>query len=540
MPIAKIVKGDTPEGCLAYVLGKEDAVLHKTNCVSSTAAGLAHEFDLARQAQQQTQRRGRKTMNSVCHTSIAFDWEADLSTGQKLEIADLYMRGMGFEPTQNAYVIAEHHDTRHQHLHVIVSRIRWDGYTTPAWQDYQKAEAIMRQVEAEYGLKPIANSRDCEVKAPTVAEIRKHRSTGKPIPRVVIQQAIDECLSEGRWWSLAQLQAQLAQEHSITLTTKPVVLKSGAETLALLFELEGRRYSASKLGRKYSYRRLSAAMEQTELEHSSNQASSSEQPVAAEEQVSVSTRDGEVRAGADSDGLSVEAIEAFRGDIDDISAANPEVVAAEVGSSAVEPFAETGLEVDAAAAAAVEVAAEIKATGNQSSRAANPDRQSFKQQELQTNWEGSAGAEITVNPGAYQWQKWAQEQQAYQDQADTIPSERTQQDWALWRTFEAGTDRWLEQKEIAPASELDGQRRLAQVALYCRLNGYSPEQVARALMISPYGRYAHREPDLAALQWQERDKDRFAILKLMVKIDEKVWQMQSNQRQLSNHQASRN
>jgi hypothetical protein len=51
MPIAKIVKGSTPVGCLGYVLGKEDGVLHKTNCVGRTALEIAAEFDLALQAQ---------------------------------------------------------------------------------------------------------------------------------------------------------------------------------------------------------------------------------------------------------------------------------------------------------------------------------------------------------------------------------------------------------------------------------------------------------------------------------------------------------
>lgn len=163
---------------------------------------------------------------------------------------------------------------------------------------------------------------------------------------------------------------------------------------------------------------------------------------------------------------------------------------------------------------AAEAAAAIKATGNQSSRTAALD--------LQTDLQGSAGAGTTANPDTYQWQKWAQEQQAYQDQSDMIPSERTPQDWALWRTFEAGTDRWLKQKGIASASESDGQRRLAQVAFYCRLKGYDPEKVARALMISPYSIGSVRDPKLAALNWQRRDKERFAVLKLMVKIDEQI------------------
>lgn len=450
MPIAKIVKGNTPEGCLGYVLGKPDAVLHETNCVGRTVAELTHEFDLARQAQQQTHRRGRKTAHSVCHTSIAFDWDADLSTAQKLAIAHQYLEGMGFDRTQNAYVVAEHHDTRHQHLHIISSRIRWDGYTTPSWQDYQRAEAIMRQVEQEYGLKPVSNSRNAEVRAPTVAEVRKARMSGQPIPRQVIQQAIEECLQEGRCRSLAQLKQRLEEQHQVTLTTKPVVLQSGAETLALLFRFKGLTYSASKLGKKYSYRRLSAEFEQAvqtqEVEQSQGTALA---PTGVGEQGQVLDEGAGVEAAH---GLCIA---------DAIVAQEP--------------------------------------------------------------------TQEDVNPD--EWQQWLQQEPWQSHDERRVAQEvadQTQQAWALWRALEAETDLWLQQKGIALASESDGQRRLAQVALYCRLKHYNPQQVARALMISPC-LVGYHDPQLSVLNWQDRDKERFAVLRLMVKVDQQVLRVQQRQ-----------
>ncbi len=403
MPIAKIVKGNTALGCLSYVLGKSDAVLHQTNCVGATAGEIALEFDLALQAQAQRQSRGRKAKTSVYHTSIAFDLEAQLSREQKLEIADRYLEGMSFDKGQNAYVVAEHHDTQHQHLHLIISRVRWDGYTTPCWQDYQKAEAIMRQVETDYGLKPVASSREVEVKAPTVGEVRRSRSTGKPIPRVVIQQAIDDCFERVRPRSLEQIQQQLQDQYGITLTAKPVETRSGASTLALLFELEGRTYSASKLGKKYRYSRLNQSFEAASLEM--------EQP---------------------------------------------------------QGFGEAA------------------------------DQLGPEESEVES------------------WENWlaGQDESHWETALEQVP-EQVQRDWAIWGRLSLATDEWLSNKGIAPAPDQQATRRLAQVALYCRLEGYHPEQVARALLISPHAKQV-QALQVQGLDWQEQDKVQFSLLKLMV------------------------
>lgn len=58
---------------------------------------------------------------------------------------------------------------------------------------------------------------------------------------------------------------------------------------------------------------------------------------------------------------------------------------------------------------------------------------------------GSAQEEASQD----EWRRWLQ--QEYQQSAEE--SEQTQQDWALWRAFETATDRWLQQKGIAPAEQ---------------------------------------------------------------------------------------
>jgi len=130
MPIAKITKGTDAAGCLNYVLGKEKAKLIDTNCLSSGINTMVQEFDLANQVQSQVN-RSKKTTNTIHHASIGIPVGIELSDQTWKHMAQEYIKGMGFDPMQNHYVAAMHQDTDHQHLHLVVNRVRLDGVTTP-------------------------------------------------------------------------------------------------------------------------------------------------------------------------------------------------------------------------------------------------------------------------------------------------------------------------------------------------------------------------------------------------------------------------
>jgi hypothetical protein len=302
-------------------------------------------------------------------------------------------------------------------------------------------------------------------------------------------------MADGRCQSLAQLQQQLEAQHNVTLTTKPVTLDSGAETLALLFAFEGLTYSASKLGKKYRYKRLSAEFEAA--------AQLAQAPDQQQEPLTVATgRGGDGAEGAALNGQEEAGISDTA--IDVAAPVKP------IGAAAVDEPTETKAKV---------VEAETVETDLPVVSAARLSTLSAAAREAEAHED---------------WQSWLDNQQHVEQHppaARQDVSEQVQQDWALWRAFSKGTEQWLQQKGIAPAPDSEGQRRLAQVALYCRLKGYAPEKVARALMISPC-KTSYRDPRLESLNWKERDKEQFAILKLMVQVDEQVRQRQKAMEEL--------
>ena len=57
---------------------------------------------------------------------------------------------MGFASAP--WVAVVHQDTDHQHMHLMACRIGFDGKTISDANDFRKSEAIVRQIEAEFGL----------------------------------------------------------------------------------------------------------------------------------------------------------------------------------------------------------------------------------------------------------------------------------------------------------------------------------------------------------------------------------------------------
>ena len=91
----------------------------------------------------------------------------------------------------NQYVMVKHTDTDHEHIHIVANRIQLDGNVTSDSQDYKRQEAIMRQIERDYGLQPVAPSSTADKRAPTKNEIERSIRTGEASTRQRLQQLCD-------------------------------------------------------------------------------------------------------------------------------------------------------------------------------------------------------------------------------------------------------------------------------------------------------------------------------------------------------------
>ena len=169
--IAKAVKGKGFRGALEYDLTKEQGRVIDKNMAGENPRELAAEFGEIRKLRPNLGK-------AVLHVSLSAAPGEKLTDEQWREIGKRYMDGMGLE--KNQFVITRHNDTEHEHIHILANRIRFDGSVTSDSQDYKRQEAIMRELERDYGLQRVAPSIEAERKAPTKGEIEGGIRTGQP------------------------------------------------------------------------------------------------------------------------------------------------------------------------------------------------------------------------------------------------------------------------------------------------------------------------------------------------------------------------
>lgn len=97
---------------------------------------------------------------AVFHASLSLAPEdRQLTDSEFSNLASRFLTGMGFE--NSPFLVVRHHDTpSHQHIHLVASRIDANGRVVSDARDYQRAEALMRKLEAEFELRRITSSHD--------------------------------------------------------------------------------------------------------------------------------------------------------------------------------------------------------------------------------------------------------------------------------------------------------------------------------------------------------------------------------------------
>lgn len=149
--VPNVVKGSGFRGLCNYLLvGRKDAVVIGGNMVGRTAVELTREFGMLRRL-----RPG--PVKPVMHHTLSFADGEDPGNGMIGEIAESYIRRMGLESHQ--WVAVVHRDKAHVHVHLAINRIGLDVSWWNATHDFERAQVVAGQVEAEFGLIRVARAR---------------------------------------------------------------------------------------------------------------------------------------------------------------------------------------------------------------------------------------------------------------------------------------------------------------------------------------------------------------------------------------------
>jgi Relaxase/Mobilisation nuclease domain len=260
--IANQLKNRSFRSTLEYVLGKEKATIIDGNMAGTTPRQLAKEFAKARRFRPKLQRACGHIVIAIPHRD---DYHESLDDERFREIAQQWLKDMGFlsdDSASSQYVIARHRDTNHEHIHIVVSRIRMDGSVVSDSWDYRRNDVVVRKLEKEFALEPApCGSESVAAKLKEKYDIdatvsdrkaytrkQKKHTSGQPPVTQLLADAIDEATQDGP--TVTQLIGRLQQRGIIV---HPQFSTLGNFKEAIAFEMDGVRVAGNKLGKAYSF-----------------------------------------------------------------------------------------------------------------------------------------------------------------------------------------------------------------------------------------------------------------------------------------------
>ena len=167
--IPKISSGSNYYGLLAY-LEKKPKTIHQTPTGIEVLAGsvridagnffttgissvpiLADKSDLNKAFQSWDGDGGDvRFKNKVAHFSLSFSPYDTIDQHKSISVAKDFLKQMGYE--QSPYVIYQHNDKHHNHIHIVTSRVGEDGKKIAHDFEARKAIQISRELESSYRL----------------------------------------------------------------------------------------------------------------------------------------------------------------------------------------------------------------------------------------------------------------------------------------------------------------------------------------------------------------------------------------------------
>lgn len=242
--IAKIIKGTSFSGVLAYILGKQEGKARVLYAEGVRSDVPPHEIakDFALQASM------RPTVKKpVCHTILSFSAEdaekLDDKTMNKLALQ--YLQKMGYGDTQ--YLIVRHLDREHPHLHICINRIDNNGKSISDSNEKYRSTKVCKELTETNQLKWGEGKK----------AVKRHRLRGNDQLRYTIFDAVKATLPLCTNWQ--ELSSEL-QKQGIEVQFKTKGQTEKVE--GVIFSMNGVSFSGSHIDRSCSYTKLTFALEQ--------------------------------------------------------------------------------------------------------------------------------------------------------------------------------------------------------------------------------------------------------------------------------------
>ncbi|HEX5720853.1 MAG TPA: relaxase/mobilization nuclease domain-containing protein, partial [Thermoanaerobaculia bacterium] len=236
--IHSISKGQGFGGCVRYVRNKPGAEIiggsfERTASASEISAHLgrqAHEAEL--------------TSKPIFHASLNLRPGEVLTDQQWRQAARTYLDALGF--TDCPYLLVRHTDRKHDHVHIVASRVSEQGKLVSDSGDYKKGMEVLRRIEKDLKLQPPVRVHRDQDKTPSRAEYQRDRRTGQENLRGQLQTLVRNAAADKP--DLSTFARRLrASGVEVRLKT------SGEQVRGISFDYRRQSFRGSSLGRSYSW-----------------------------------------------------------------------------------------------------------------------------------------------------------------------------------------------------------------------------------------------------------------------------------------------
>lgn len=226
--IGKVKTGKSFRGCLVYclhdkvqrgvhpVVQDRAEVLLYNRCFGSDKE-LVQQFGEVRLLNQ-------KLAKPVLHLTLSLAPGEQLPKDKWMELATGCAQELGFK--DNQYLAVLHKDTGHQHLHLIVNRINFDGRTLSDSNSYKRVAAFCRKAETQFGLRQVHSPNSF---LPKEQQVRRLDSRKERL-RVHVEQALGSSRTLLRFEErMKELGYQVLRGRGITFQDSKGVRTKGSE-----------------------------------------------------------------------------------------------------------------------------------------------------------------------------------------------------------------------------------------------------------------------------------------------------------------------
>ncbi|WP_242923090.1 relaxase/mobilization nuclease domain-containing protein [Pontibacter liquoris] len=242
--IGKVMIGKSFSGCVRYVMQKPEAVVLAAEGIrTDTVPGMIADFNLQRSLNPELGK-------AVGH--IALSWSIrdreKLTPESMAARAKEYLKKMQISATQ--YLVVEHRDREHPHLHIIYNRVDYEGKTIPDRYQHRRNAAVCREMTQQHGY----------YLAPGKGQVNRHRLKGGDMAKYALHDTIKQVLQKVKTWS--ELEATL-QAKGVYVEYK---YRRGTDQVqGVSFRIGELSFKGSSVDRSLSYGAISKQLTQNML-----------------------------------------------------------------------------------------------------------------------------------------------------------------------------------------------------------------------------------------------------------------------------------